>query len=163
MNQILRRQTSRSHYGSKVPAVTVTVFKWSCFCIIKVKGQEQFVFRFRLSFEKCSFLKNEIQFDKFDRSHIKLDYWTKIQKWMTSIDVEMTVFGNVIFQCKWLVFTSIKQWPWPKVIPIYVIMTFIYVSLYFVYIYCSLQGSKSKHTRFAQHRYFFVSLYFVSP
>ena len=24
MNQILRRQTSRSHYGSKVPAVTVT-------------------------------------------------------------------------------------------------------------------------------------------
>jgi hypothetical protein len=39
-----------------------------------------------------------------------------------------------IFQCKWLVFASIKQWPWPKVIPIYVIMTFIYVSLYFVYI-----------------------------
>jgi hypothetical protein len=29
---------------------------------------------------------------------------------------------------------SIKQWPWPKVIPIYVIMTFIYVSLYFVYV-----------------------------
>ena len=28
MNQILRRQTSRSHYGSKVPAVTVTVFKY---------------------------------------------------------------------------------------------------------------------------------------
>jgi hypothetical protein len=28
----------------------------------------------------------------------------------------------------------IKQWPWPKVISIYVIMTFIYVSLYFVYI-----------------------------
>jgi hypothetical protein len=27
LNQILRRQTSRSHYGSKVPAVTVTVFK----------------------------------------------------------------------------------------------------------------------------------------
>jgi hypothetical protein len=26
LNQILRRQTSRSHYGSKVPAVTVTVF-----------------------------------------------------------------------------------------------------------------------------------------
>jgi hypothetical protein len=25
LNQILRRQTSRSHYGSKVPAVTVTV------------------------------------------------------------------------------------------------------------------------------------------
>ena len=24
----LRRQTSRSHYGSKVPAVTVTVFKY---------------------------------------------------------------------------------------------------------------------------------------
>jgi hypothetical protein len=31
-----------------------------------MKGQEQFVFRFRLSFEKCIFLKNEIQFDKFD-------------------------------------------------------------------------------------------------
>ena len=28
MNQILRRQTTRSHYGSKVPAVTVTVFKY---------------------------------------------------------------------------------------------------------------------------------------
>ena len=28
MNQILRRQTSRSHYGSKVPAVTITVFKY---------------------------------------------------------------------------------------------------------------------------------------
>jgi hypothetical protein len=28
LNQILRRQTSRSHYGSKVPVVTVTVFKY---------------------------------------------------------------------------------------------------------------------------------------
>jgi hypothetical protein len=28
LNQILRRQTSRSHYGSKIPAVTVTVFKY---------------------------------------------------------------------------------------------------------------------------------------
>jgi hypothetical protein len=28
VNQILRRQTSRSHYSSKVPAVTVTVFKY---------------------------------------------------------------------------------------------------------------------------------------
>jgi hypothetical protein len=28
LNQILRRQTPRSHYGSKVPAVTVTVFKY---------------------------------------------------------------------------------------------------------------------------------------
>ena len=28
MNQILRRQTPRSHYGSKVPVVTVTVFKY---------------------------------------------------------------------------------------------------------------------------------------
>jgi hypothetical protein len=28
LNQILRRQTSRSYYGSKVPAVTVTVFKY---------------------------------------------------------------------------------------------------------------------------------------
>jgi hypothetical protein len=28
LNQILRRQSSRSHYGSKVPAVTVTVFKY---------------------------------------------------------------------------------------------------------------------------------------
>jgi hypothetical protein len=28
LNQILRRQTSRSHYGSKVPAVTVTIFKY---------------------------------------------------------------------------------------------------------------------------------------
>jgi hypothetical protein len=28
LNQILRRQTSRFHYGSKVPAVTVTVFKY---------------------------------------------------------------------------------------------------------------------------------------
>jgi hypothetical protein len=26
----------------------------------------RFFFRFRLSFEKCIFLKNEIQFDKFD-------------------------------------------------------------------------------------------------
>ena len=26
MNQILKRQTSRFHYGSKVPAVTITVF-----------------------------------------------------------------------------------------------------------------------------------------
>jgi hypothetical protein len=68
--------------------------------------------------------------------------------------------GNVIFQCKWLVFASIKQWSWPKVIPIYVIMTFIYVSLYFVYIYCSIQGTKSKHTRFAQHRYFFCKSVF---
>ena len=31
---------------------------------------------------------------------------------------------------------------------------------FILYIYCSIQGSKSKHTRFAQHRYFFVSLYF---
>jgi hypothetical protein len=28
LNQILRRQTSRSHYGSKIPSVTVTVFKY---------------------------------------------------------------------------------------------------------------------------------------
>jgi hypothetical protein len=28
LDQILRRQTSRSHYGSKVPSVTVTVFKY---------------------------------------------------------------------------------------------------------------------------------------
>ena len=28
MNQILRRQPSRSHYGSKIPAVTITVFKY---------------------------------------------------------------------------------------------------------------------------------------
>jgi hypothetical protein len=28
LNQILRRQTSRSHNGSKVPAVTITVFKY---------------------------------------------------------------------------------------------------------------------------------------
>jgi hypothetical protein len=28
LNQILRRQTSRSHHGSKVPTVTVTVFKY---------------------------------------------------------------------------------------------------------------------------------------
>ena len=28
MNQILKRQTSRSHYGSKAPAVTITVFKY---------------------------------------------------------------------------------------------------------------------------------------
>ena len=28
MNQILKRQTSRSHYGSKSPAVTITVFKY---------------------------------------------------------------------------------------------------------------------------------------
>jgi hypothetical protein len=28
LNQILRRQTSRSHYGSKVPVVTITVFKY---------------------------------------------------------------------------------------------------------------------------------------
>jgi hypothetical protein len=27
LNHILKRQTSRSHYGSKVPAVTITVFK----------------------------------------------------------------------------------------------------------------------------------------
>jgi hypothetical protein len=27
LNQILKRQTSRSHYGSKAPAVTITVFK----------------------------------------------------------------------------------------------------------------------------------------
>jgi hypothetical protein len=27
-NQILKRQTSRSHYGSKAPAVTITVFKY---------------------------------------------------------------------------------------------------------------------------------------
>jgi hypothetical protein len=26
LNQILKRQTSRFHYGSKVPAVTITVF-----------------------------------------------------------------------------------------------------------------------------------------
>jgi hypothetical protein len=45
---------------------TLRIMKWSRFCIIKVKGQEQIVFRFRLSFEKCISLKNEIQFDKFD-------------------------------------------------------------------------------------------------
>jgi hypothetical protein len=28
LNQILKRQTSRSHYGSKTPAVTITVFKY---------------------------------------------------------------------------------------------------------------------------------------
>ena len=28
LNQILRRQTSSSHYGSKVPAVTITVFTY---------------------------------------------------------------------------------------------------------------------------------------
>jgi hypothetical protein len=28
LNQILKRQTSRSHYGSKIPAVTITVFKY---------------------------------------------------------------------------------------------------------------------------------------
>jgi hypothetical protein len=28
LNQILKRQTSRFHYGSKVPAVTITVFKY---------------------------------------------------------------------------------------------------------------------------------------
>jgi hypothetical protein len=28
LNQILNRQTSRSYYGSKVPAVTITVFKY---------------------------------------------------------------------------------------------------------------------------------------
>jgi hypothetical protein len=28
LNQILKRQTSRSHDGSKVPAVTITVFKY---------------------------------------------------------------------------------------------------------------------------------------
>jgi hypothetical protein len=26
LNQILKRQTSRFHYGSKIPAVTITVF-----------------------------------------------------------------------------------------------------------------------------------------
>ena len=28
LNQILKGQTSRSHYGLKVPAVTITVFKY---------------------------------------------------------------------------------------------------------------------------------------
>jgi hypothetical protein len=28
LNRILKRQTSRSHYGSKVPAVSITVFKY---------------------------------------------------------------------------------------------------------------------------------------
>jgi hypothetical protein len=28
LNQILKRQTSRSHYGSQSPAVTITVFKY---------------------------------------------------------------------------------------------------------------------------------------
>ena len=28
LNQMLKRQTSRSHYGSNVPAVTITVFKY---------------------------------------------------------------------------------------------------------------------------------------
>jgi hypothetical protein len=28
LNQILERQTSRSQYGSKAPAVTITVFKY---------------------------------------------------------------------------------------------------------------------------------------
>ena len=28
LNQILKRQTSRSHYGSKAPAVIITVFKY---------------------------------------------------------------------------------------------------------------------------------------
>jgi hypothetical protein len=28
LNQILKRQTSRSHYGLKVPAVSITVYKY---------------------------------------------------------------------------------------------------------------------------------------
>jgi hypothetical protein len=28
LNEILKRQTSRSHYGSKSPAVAITVFKY---------------------------------------------------------------------------------------------------------------------------------------
>jgi hypothetical protein len=28
LNQILKRETSRSHYGSKAPAVTIAVFKY---------------------------------------------------------------------------------------------------------------------------------------
>ena len=55
MNQILRRQTSRSHYGSKVPAVTVTVFKYRnkigkicvcilCFYVYSVKSSWELVF-----------------------------------------------------------------------------------------------------------------------
>ena len=43
MNQILRRQTSRSHYGSKVPAVTVTVFKYRNkikFILIAIDGRK---------------------------------------------------------------------------------------------------------------------------
>jgi hypothetical protein len=50
--------------------------------------------------------------------------------------------GNGIFQCKWLVFASLKQWPWPKIIPIYVIMTFIYVSLYETCIFNGFKRSK---------------------
>jgi hypothetical protein len=57
----------------------------------------------------------------------------------------------VIFQCKWLVFPSIKQWPWPKVIPIYVIMTFIYASLYFVYILFDTRKMSKRVFLFMNH------------
>jgi hypothetical protein len=111
--------------------------------------------------------------------------------WLQLTSKWLFLDGNVIFQCKWLVFASIKQWRWPKVIPIYknnciYLIPWIspyaidqikciiqapnfsdnnwvsdydgewnmYIYDYILYIYCSIQGSKSKHTQFAQHRYF---------
>jgi hypothetical protein len=44
LNQILKRQTSRFHYGSKVPAVTITVFKYrNKICKIVVKAVPYFI------------------------------------------------------------------------------------------------------------------------
>jgi hypothetical protein len=45
LNQILKRQTSRSHYGSKVPAVTVTVLHYFPF-LLKKKCSGMTTFRY---------------------------------------------------------------------------------------------------------------------
>jgi hypothetical protein len=86
----------------------------------KSKAKSNFILTFDLNYAKTWPLPTftaslfwESRHSSFQWHMIKLT-----SKW-TFLD------GNGIFQCKWLVFASIKQWPWPKDIPIYVIMTFI--------------------------------------
>ena len=63
MNQILRRQTSRSHYGSKVPAVTVTVFKYlNSLFLHQIVFRLNLLFLHQILFRLNSLLRHQILF-----------------------------------------------------------------------------------------------------
>jgi hypothetical protein len=73
LNQVLMRQTSRSHYGSKVPAVTVTVFKYrNKIGKIVVKAVpysvKKFIFRYQYLVEIYSVSAEKIIRDAFSYS-----------------------------------------------------------------------------------------------